>query len=137
MVCRNRGFLLIDTLIAGLIITSSIAATMLLFRVGFENLQRANSYNALSSKVTPATNILKGLDLSTGGGVEELGEGFSMKWNAQVIAQTDHGIRDDGPAQLSHELILYQVDFAILSANVSRDYEVRILKGKKIASEPG
>ena len=41
----EKGFLVLEVLIAGLILTASIAASMYLFKMGFANLERANNSN--------------------------------------------------------------------------------------------
>jgi Tfp pilus assembly protein PilV len=45
---QPKGFLVLEILIAGLILTASIAATMYLFRVGTLYLEKVNQSNMLS-----------------------------------------------------------------------------------------
>ncbi|MBP1718489.1 MAG: putative rane protein [Deltaproteobacteria bacterium] len=78
---RGKGFIVIEILIAGLILTSSIAATMYLFRMGFEYLERANQSNVLASKLTQATGLIQTLDLQKKSGEEDIGGGISLKWD--------------------------------------------------------
>ena len=39
---KSRGFLVLEVLIAGLILTASIASAMYLFRMGFDHMERVN-----------------------------------------------------------------------------------------------
>jgi hypothetical protein len=128
---NNKGFLLIDTLIAGLIITSSVAATMVLFRVGFENLQRANRANELSSKVAPAINLIKTLDLTKGSGTVGLGDGVVVKWQAKLILRAGRYIEDEPGRRdttITGNEYLYQVNFSIISQGGTRDHEMNVYK---------
>jgi hypothetical protein len=121
-------------MIAGLIITSSIAATMYLFRVGFDSLQRVNGLNRVSSRVPPAVNLLKGVDLSGLKGSEDLGGGVRVNWQAEVIAKADQRMGDEGVVEpMLHEMSLYKVTFTIVEGDVSRDYEYRTLRHRKNA----
>jgi hypothetical protein len=119
-------------MIAGLIITSSIAATMYLFRVGFDALQRANGLNRISSRVPPAVNFLKQVDLSALKGSEDLGGGVTVNWVAEVIAKADQRMREGAIEPMLHEMSLYRVTCTIVEGNVSRDYEFRTLRHKKM-----
>jgi len=60
---KTGGFLVLEILIAGLILTSGIAATMYLFRMGFEHLERAKISNTLSAKLIQASGLIRTLDL--------------------------------------------------------------------------
>jgi hypothetical protein len=121
-------------MIAGLIITSSIAATMYLFRVGFDSLQRVNAINEVSSRVPPAVNLLKGVDLSRLKGSENLGGGVTVNWQAEIIAKADQRMGEDGAVEpMLHEISLYRVTFTIVEGDVSRDYEYRTLRHRKNA----
>ena len=60
---RQLGFLVLEILIAGLILTASIAATMYLFRMGYNYLDKANQINVLSSKLIQASGLLKTLEM--------------------------------------------------------------------------
>jgi len=139
MAKEHGGFLLIDTLIAGLIISSSIAATMYLFRVGFESLMRASRSNAISAKVAPAINLMKTLDLDKGGGSEDLGDGITVQWNSALALQTHRTTSGEGGVIVPTPswVYLYNVRFTILSKDLSRDYEAKMLRYKYVESSGG
>ena len=102
---REKGFIVIEILIAGLILTASIAATMYLFRMGFEHLERANQSNILASKLTQATGLFDTLDLQKKSGEEDIGEGIKLKWDARLL-RSSKPIRGEGEFSIPsfHEL---------------------------------
>ncbi len=55
----DSGFLILEVMIASLILTAGVAATMYLFRLGFQYLERANDSNLLSSKLPQVINYMK------------------------------------------------------------------------------
>ncbi len=83
---KARGFLVLEILIAGLILTSGIAATMYLFRMGFEHLERAKVSNTLSQKLVQATGLIHTLDLDRKTGAEDMGDGVSLQWKAGLLS---------------------------------------------------
>lgn len=127
----NEGFLLIEILIAGLIITASIAATMSLFRVGFQHLERVNISNKLSSKLPQSVSFLKTIDLEIEEGVEEMGDGVTLVWKSEILERTIPSTETMGKTTSSiHELSLYKLDFQLIYNDVERDYELNVLKYK-------
>lgn len=132
----NRGFLLIDVLIAGLILSASIAATMYLFRLGFEHLQdRAHVSNALSSKLPQSLNLLQVTDLEQKQGVEEMGGGVTLAWESEILART-RPVMGTGESSLpgAHELFLYQVNFKLIYGSHAREYELHAFRYKTLGS---
>ena len=135
---RNRqakGFIVIEIMIAGLILTASIAATMYLFRMGFDYLERANQSNMLSSKLTQATGLIRTLDLEKKSGEEDLGEGVILKWAAGLLGSS-RPIK--GQAEFAvpsmHELLLYRVLFSLNYKGKVEEYKVNVFRYKPLFS---
>jgi len=134
--CR-QGFLLVEILIAGLILTASIAATMYLFRMGYEYLEKANSSNVLSSKLIQVPGLLKTIALEGKSGEEDMGGGVGLKWEARLLGRA-RPIKGGGEFAVtsSHELFLYKVNFSLIYQNQNREYEIDVFKSKPL-SAPG
>lgn len=131
-----RGFLVIEVLIAGLIITSSIAATMYLFNVGYRHLERAGASDAVSAKLPQAINLLKTTDLETRSGKEPLGDGVELSWEAGLIAQTRPLLEmPEGPVKTNQELFLYKVNFQLSYRDEKRAYELTVFRHKNYAAD--
>jgi hypothetical protein len=131
----GKGFIVLEILIAGLILTGSIAATMYLFRMGFEYLEKANQSNLLSAKLTQATGLIRTLDLKKETGEEDVGEGVTLKWQARLLS-SGRPIRgtDEFAAPMNHELRLYQVDFSLNCRGMVRAYQIKVFKSKPVFS---
>ena len=133
---RQQGFIVLDILIAGLILTSSIAATMYLFRMGFDYLERANQSNVLSSKLTQAAGLIRTLDLQKNSGEEDLGDDVTLKWKSQLLGDSKPIIMGEGeiPTQSTYELLLYRVDFSLQYKGNIREYQINVLRYKPLYS---
>lgn len=131
----NRGFILIEVLIAGLILTSTVAATMYLFRVGFQHLERANISNVLSSKLPQSINLLKSIELEEKNGTEEIGDGAVLTWDAGLVSKARSMLgTSEGNIPSIHELTLYRVNFRLSYKFITRDYEIKVFKSKRLVS---
>ena len=131
----SQGFLVLEILIAGLILTSSIAATMYLFRMGTLYLDKANQSNILSSKLVQASNLFKVLALENSSGTEDMGEGVLMTWKSQLISSAKPQIGEDEDARPSlHELMLYQVNFDLTYQGNARTYQINVFRYKPLSS---
>jgi hypothetical protein len=132
---RCNGFIVLEILIAGLILTSSIAATMYLFRMGFDYLERANQSNLLSSKLTQAAGLIRTLDMQKSSGEEDIGEGVTLKWEARLLARS-RPIKGGGefPMPSLHELFLYRVNFSLNYKDNVRKYQTDVFKYKPLYS---
>ncbi|MBM4276261.1 MAG: hypothetical protein FJ130_00055 [Deltaproteobacteria bacterium] len=137
---QHNGFIVLEILIAGLILTASIAATMYLFRMGFDHLERANQSNLLSSKLTQATGLIRTLDMQKGSGEEDIGEGVTLKWDAQLL-NVSRPIK--GWAEFSefstpsiHELLLYRVNFNLNYKGIVREYKLNVFRYRPLQT-PG
>jgi hypothetical protein len=134
---RGSGFIVLEILIAGLILTASIAATMYLFRMGFDYLERANQSNLLSSKLPQAAGLIRTLDLQQNSGEEDIGEGITLKWEAQLL-NSSRPIRRGGefPIASLYELLLYRVLFSLNYKGDLREYQINVFRYKPLYS-PG
>jgi len=132
---RQQGFIVLDILIAGLILTSSIAATMYLFRMGFDYLERANQSNVLSSKLTQAAGLIRTLDLQKNLGEEDLGDDVTLKWKSQLLGSSKP-IKGEGEMTIQsiHELLLYRVDFSLQYKGNIREYQINVFRYKPLYS---
>jgi len=132
---RQQGFIVLDILIAGLILTSSIAATMYLFRMGFDYLERANQSNVLSSKLTQAAGLIRTLDLQKNSGEEDLGDDVTLKWKSQLLGFSKP-IKGEGEMTIQsiHELLLYRVDFSLQYKGNIREYQINVFRYKPLYS---
>jgi hypothetical protein len=134
---REKGFIVIEILIAGLILTASIAATMYLFRMGFEHLERANESNVLASKLTQATGLMDTLDFQKKSGEEDIGEGVRLQWQARLMesSRPAQGVGEFATPAL-HEILLYRVDFKLRYKGLVREYQVHVFRYQPLFS-PG
>ena len=128
---KAAGFLVLEILIAGLILTSGIAATMYLFRMGFEYLEKARISNTLSSKLIQASGLIRTLDLDRKAGTEDLGGGVSLQWNARPLSSvTPVASADSGKITSLYDLSLYEVQFNLSFQGVQRDYQIHVFRYK-------
>ncbi|MEO5360322.1 MAG: hypothetical protein H7843_07715 [Nitrospirota bacterium] len=125
---REDGFLVIEILIAGLILTASIASTMYLFRIGFESLARVKGSNIISSKVPQAVNYLRAFAVKSAHGKGSLGDGVDISWDTELQRQGTPSILINAPTQ--YDIYLYRVDFKLTYDTLSRDYRIVLFKYK-------
>jgi hypothetical protein len=132
---QKDGFIVIEILIAGLILTASIAATMYLFRMGFDYLERANQSNVLSSKLTEATGLIRTLDMEKKSGEEDLGEGVILKWDARLL-DSSRPVKRQGDVSIPslHELLLYRVLFSLNYQGIVQEYKVNVFRYKALSA---
>jgi hypothetical protein len=130
---HQQGFLVLEILIAGLILTASIAATMYLFRMGYDYLEKANRSNVLSSKLVQAAGLLKTLEMEKKSGVEDMGDDVNLKWAARLLGSS-RPTKGGGEFAVTsiHELFLYRVDFSLVYQNTSRDYQINVFRYKPL-----
>lgn len=133
--CDQRGFLILEILIAGLILTSSIAAAMYLFKMGFEYLQKANDSNVISSKLPDAVNLIKIINLEQKSGTESLSDDVTLRWESGLIEKiTPVHQTAEGTIQSLHELYLYKVNFRLEYKTIQREYEINVFRYKTLVS---
>ncbi|MBF0486611.1 MAG: hypothetical protein HQK98_00485 [Nitrospirae bacterium] len=129
---RNKrhqdGFLVIEILIAGLILTASIASTMYLFRIGFQSLARVRDSNIISSKVPEAINYLRAFAIKAAQGTESLGDGVDISWKTELERKGTPSILINTTTQ--YDIYLYRVDFTLTYDTLTRDYRVVLFKYK-------
>lgn len=136
---NSRGFLVLEVLIAGLILTASIASAMYLFRMGFDHMERVNNVNLLSAKLLQAGSLLKIMELERQSGAEDLGDGVMMKWEAHLIArnnQNEPGTNSFSGVAVkrnsSHDLFLYRVDFLLEFKGSMRGYHINVFRSRPL-----
>ncbi len=134
---QARGFIVVEIMIAGLILTASIAATMYLFRMGFGYLERADQSNVLSSKLTQATGLLRTLDVQKKSGEEDLGGGVTLKWEAQLLGSS-RPVKGQAESTTpsTHDLFLYRVLFSLNYQGIIQEYRVNVFRYKPLL-KPG
>lgn len=131
--CDQRGFLILEILIAGLILTSSIAAAMYLFKMGFEYLQKANDSNVISSRLPDAVNLIKIIDLEQKSGTEPLSDDVTLKWESSLIEKIIPVYETlEGSVTSLHELYLYKVNFRLEYKTIKREYEINVFRYKTL-----
>lgn len=133
---KEKGFIILEILIAGIILTASVAATMYLFRVGAENLERVNNSNILSSKLPQAVSLIKSFDMDRKKGAEDLGDGVLLTWESRLIEKTRTQMKDDEGAVIPgmHEIYLYEVDFSMDNKRLERGYKINVFRYKAVVS---
>jgi hypothetical protein len=136
---NEKGFLVLEMLIAGVILTASIAAAMYLFRIGAQNLERVNNSNLLSAKLPQALSLLRALDLNKATGTEELGDGVLLRWQSKLMEKRVPGQAGGTTTvpivRAAHELYLFQVDFSLeYEDRLSREYSIDVFRSKPIQS---
>ena len=133
---QRKGFIVLEILIAGLILTASIAATMYLFRMGFDYLERANQSNLLSSKLTQATGLIRTLDMQKSSGEEDIGESVTLKWEARLLSASrptkGWAKFSEFSIQSIHELLLYRVHFSLNYKGNVREYQLNVFRYKPL-----
>ena len=132
---REKGFIVVEIMIAGLILTASIAATMYLFRMGFDYLERAKQSNVLSAKLTQATGLIRVLDMEKKSGEEDLGEGVILKWDAQLL-ESSRPVKKQADIFVPslHELLLYRVLFSLNYKGIIQEYKVNVFRYKPLST---
>jgi hypothetical protein len=123
---QNGGFLVIEILISGLILTAAIAASMYLLRVGYENLSRARDSNMISAKMPEIIDFLKNADLGETKSSVELGSGIVLTWRATPIKQGAPSLVIN--PMKTYALTLYKVDFLVTCNKLAREYTVNVLR---------
>ncbi len=120
---NENGFLILEVLIASLIITASVAATMFLFRTGFENLQRVNDSNVVSAKLPQAVNLLKTFDMDQKNGTEDMGDDVTLQWESELTEKTRPVVdTPEGTVQSPFELYIYKVKLSIYYKTLKMEY---------------
>lgn len=131
---NNRGFITIDILIAGVILTAGIAASAYLFRVGFDYLDRANKANTLALKISQTPALLRTLDLDKESGKEDLGDGVTLNWTAKLFSKTrPSNVSGETPMPSMHEFYLYEVNLTYQYKDLSKSYKVNVFRSKSLS----
>ena len=136
----TRGFLVLEVLMAGLILTASIASAMYLFRMGFDHMEKVNQANLLSAKLLQAGSLLKIIDLERQYGTEDMGDGVIMKWESRLLAlngMARSGTSWSGEVLVNkkslHDLFLYRVDFLLECKGLIREYHIHVFRSRPLS----
>lgn len=128
---QEKGFLVLEILIAGLILTASIAATMYLFQLGYGYLEKTRLSNVLSSKLIQAGGLFKTLELDRESGTEDIGDGVKLKWKCRLLGTSIPKFGgSEFTTQSAYELFIYRVDFTMLYQGMDRDYQINVFRYK-------
>ena len=128
---QEKGFLVLEILIAGLILTASIAATMYLFQLGYGYLEKTRQSNVLSSKLIQAGGLFKTLELDRESGTEDIGDGVKLKWKSRLLGTSIPKFGGgEATTQFTYELFIYRVDFTMLYQGMDRDYQINVFRYK-------
>lgn len=132
----SAGFLLLEVLIASLILSSSIAASFYLFRLGYIYLKRAEESNFLVSKLPQAISYLMNVaELEKEGGKLSLGKDSELVWRAIVEEKTKFDIQHPKERyNQPYELYLYKVNFTLRKGEREREreYQIKLLRFKML-----
>jgi hypothetical protein len=130
---RQKGFLVLEILIAGVILTASIAATMYMFRMGYDYIAKAEQSNIFSSKLVQAVGLLKTLDLEKKSGVEDMGNDVTLTWECRLLgaAKPARGRGEYLDASM-HEIFLYRMEFSLTYRNTSKEYQINVFRYKSL-----
>ncbi len=129
----SAGFLILEVMVASLILTAGVAATMYLFRLGFGYIQRANDSNLLSSKLPQVINFMKVLDMDAATGTEDMGDDVIMHWDAKLL-ESVRPVREtyEGKEKFPFNLYLYAVKIRINYKTLTREYEMNVFRSSKV-----
>ncbi|HUN55840.1 MAG TPA: hypothetical protein VMU29_11850 [Smithella sp.] len=136
---KSQGFLVLEVLIAGLILTASIASAMYIFQMGFDHMERVNKVNLLSSKLLQAGSLFKIIELERQSGTEDLGDGVMMKWISHLVASNNHAAPETIFSRSvavrknsTHNLFLYKVDFILEFKGLTREYHINVFRSRPL-----
>ncbi|MCX8034514.1 MAG: hypothetical protein N3A00_04275 [Thermodesulfovibrio sp.] len=130
----SKGFITIDILIAGVILTAGIAASAYLFRLGFDYLDRANKANTIALKISQTPALLRTLDFEKESGKEELGDGVMLSWTAKLLSKSRPAtMTGEAPVSSMHELYLYEVTLSFEYKDLIRTYKVNVFRSKSLS----
>jgi hypothetical protein len=125
----QKGFLILEVLIAGLILSATVAATMYLFKLGFDYLGRANTSNMFALKLPQAVNLIQILDVESGEGTEDIGDGVTLKWAAKLLGRSKRtSAISESPQTSMYEFLLYGIDFRLSYKSETRDYKTNVFR---------
>lgn len=118
----DKGFLVLEVLIACLILTSAVAASMYLFRTGFEHLDRASASNAISAKLPQAISLMRTRDLTQKrSGIEDMGDDVTLEWTAKLADSSTVGAG-------GYRFFLYSIQMKLVYKKTSREYDLNVLR---------
>ena len=130
------GFLILEILVAALILTASIAATMMIFRGGFQQLERADRSNGISAMLPQVLNVLQHKNLKIQEGEETLAPGIVLRWNASLENESRSGLYLQRLVRPIHKIFLYKVHVLLTNGELSREYDLHLFRADRGQSLP-
>ena len=82
---------------------------MMIFRGGFQQLERADRSNGISAMLPQVVNVLQHKDLKSQEGEETLGSGVVLRWNANLENESRPGLFVPELVRPIHKIFLYKV----------------------------
>lgn len=133
---NSKGFLLVELLIAGVIITSAIAASYYMVRNGLAYIDKIEKSNTIESKLPFIFNFLKSTDQTEG--VYTFSDGSTLKWRSILVEKSRPQISvEDITVASNFEIYLYKVEFTLQYRDLDRTYVVFITKYRRFGSVEG
>lgn len=126
---NHKGFILIEILISGIILASCIAASMYLFKIGYQHLGKADNVYLIHSKIPVAINLIRASEKKEG--IEDLGDGVSLRWKSELVAKSIASGQKD-QKEIKFYIYLYKVYFTVGNQTEQKNYEIYLLKHEKI-----
>jgi len=130
------GFLILEILIAALILTASIAATMMIFRGGFQQLERADRSNGISAVLPQVMNLLQHRDLKSHEGEETLSPEIVLRWRASLEGESRSGLFVQEFVLPIHKVFLYKVHVSLTNGELSREYDLHLFRSDRVQRLP-
>lgn len=138
---EERGFLLVEVLIAVIIVSGALIACFSLFKMGYDLLRRAEESNRLSSKIPQIIAYLSEIaDLEKGEGELSFGDETKAKWKATLLeTKRSSGILtealEEGHGTPLFEVYLYLVEVSLESAHSGREFKLKVFRYKSLVPQ--
>lgn len=136
---KHKGFVLVEILISGVIIVSSIAASLYLMRLGLNHIDKIETNNKISSVIPIILNqfeIMTVDDLRSGKGSFNLDDDFRVTWESKVeFSKRPERDGFEGKFLSMYEYYLFNVNFELHYKDVIENKNIKILKYEKKVEE--
>jgi len=123
---KSKGFILIEILISGVILALSVASAMYLFKIGYENIGRADDIYIIHSKIPMALNTIKSNLPDKKYGREFLGDGTELNWKSDIVSRATLKTNSG-----NFYVYLFKVNFSLLFKEQKKEYEIFLLTNEK------
>lgn len=126
----NKAFVLIEVLIAGLILSLCVGASMYLFSLGFQHLNRSSETQLLLSKLPLAITYLKTVEDFEG--ERSLGDGVIMKWSIRPIHRSVTLGQDEQLREVRFVTTLCRAVIVLKSPSREEQREIFLIRHKSL-----